>query len=69
MSEDYCPHGCYWDCEHRRAPQRDPIEDSPLIWQGDSGTLRWCAECASPFYDAVAHARKHQAMRQLGWLS
>ena len=75
---EFCPHGCYWDCEHRRPPERGGLdwpaqrsEDTAALWPVepvDGGSLRWCAECRSPFYEAVAHAREHQRMRQLGWL-
>ena len=67
----FCPFGCYWDCEHRTAagtasPERAalrPVED------GSGGTLMRCRDCGGYLYDVVAHAREHERLRQLGWLS
>lgn len=63
---DLCPHGCYWECEHR-AP--DTAEAALRPVHDEAGrALQRCRECGNFFYSAVAHAREHQEMRMLGWL-
>ncbi len=67
--ETFCPQGCYWECEHR-VEQVDARERQRLRPVDDEHgrTLHRCRECGDYFYDAVAHGREHQRMRQLGWL-
>ena len=74
---EFCPHGCYWDCEHldgarvandaveaaERARLR-PVTDADVV-----APMQRCHECGGYFRSAVGHAREHARMRQLGWLS
>ena len=57
--------GCYWECEHRTSVERQRLR---AVTDDASRTLRRCRECRGFFYDAVAHGREHERMRQLGWL-
>jgi hypothetical protein len=74
---DFCPHGCYWDCDHAERPREidDPLEAAerarlrPVTDADTAQPLRRCRDCGGYFYDAVSHAREHSRMRQLGWLS
>jgi hypothetical protein len=69
---DLCPHGCYWDCEHRAAASL-PFDDGDRavlrpVHDEAGRELRRCRECGEFFYSTVEHAREHERMRQLGWL-
>jgi hypothetical protein len=63
--DELCPHGCYWECEHRTSGERLRLR---AVTDDAGRMLRRCRECREFFYDAVAHGREHERMRQLGWL-
>lgn len=74
---EYCPHGCYWECEHLEAirSSEDPVEQAerarlrPVSHADRLRELQVCADCGGSFRDAAYHSREHARMRQLGWLS
>jgi hypothetical protein len=75
---EFCPYGCYWDCEHRASPLVEALDPAEAlerarlrpVTDADTGQpLRRCRECGGYFYDAYSHSREHARMRQLGWLS
>lgn len=74
---DFCPHGCYWDCDHLEAQRAldDPVERAerarlrPVTDRDRLKPLQYCTECGGSFRDAAWHSREHARMRQLGWLS
>ena len=73
MADDYCEHGCYWDCDHRK---RRPGAGRPIagMHNADPAALwdyylaaddqRYCLECGERFVDAVTHARDHLERRR-----
>lgn len=63
--DELCPHGCYWECEHRSSGERVRLR---AVTDDAGRRPRRCRECREFFYDAVAHGREHERMRQLGWL-
>ncbi len=74
---EYCPRGCYWECEHpeRVAVAPDPVEAAERarlrpVTDGDRlRALQVCSDCGGSFRDAAYHSREHARMRQLGWMS
>jgi hypothetical protein len=64
---EFCPFGCYWECEHRETvgPERAKLRP---VDGADGRPLSRCRECGEFFDDVVAHSREHTRMRQLGWL-
>ena len=74
---EFCPHGCYWDCEHLEGARviEDPAEAAerarlrPVTEQDRMKPLQYCGDCGGSFRDAARHGREHARMRQLGWLS
>ncbi len=71
---DFCPHGCYWDCDHLEATraEEDGAERARLRPVTDRDRLRplqLCDDCGGSFRDAAWHSREHARMRQLGWMS
>jgi hypothetical protein len=66
--QEFCPYGCYWECEHR-APGLNPARAALRPVDDEDGRpLQRCRECGDFFANAVAHSREHVRMRQLGWL-
>jgi hypothetical protein len=67
---DFCPQGCYWECEHRTPSLAAMMERAGLRPAEEAGgrSLSRCGECGEYFADSVEHAREHQRLRQLGWL-
>lgn len=67
MSVEFCEHGCYWECDHRRRPHAGrPIAgmrnaDPAALWDYyfAADDLRYCLECGKRFSDAVRHAKEH----------
>ncbi|MSP22179.1 MAG: hypothetical protein EXR66_04070 [Dehalococcoidia bacterium] len=74
---EFCPHGCYWDCDHLEAARavEDPLEVverarlRPVTEQDRLKPLQFCGDCGGLFRAAARHGREHPRMRQLGWLS
>jgi hypothetical protein len=74
---EFCPHGCYWDCEHLEGARGsdDPAEAAerarlrPVTEHDRMKPLQYCGDCGGSFRDAARHGREHARMRQLGWLS
>jgi hypothetical protein len=68
--DEFCPFGCYWECEHRGAADRAGIDRSALrpVEDTTGHKLMRCRDCGDYLYDVVGHAREHQRMRQLGWM-
>jgi hypothetical protein len=59
MSEqEFCPFGCYWECEHRETvgPERAKLRP---VDGADGRPLSRCRECGDFFDDVVTHSRAH----------
>lgn len=65
---DFCPHGCYWECEHRTERSAESRALMPVEHPVTGATLRMCMECGDYFYDAIEHAQEHARLRQLGYI-
>ena len=66
-SIDFCPEGCYWACEHGIPAGR--LRGELTVADRVARPPMCCAECGDYLHDVVGHAREHERMRQLGWLS